>query len=62
MITICKRPSFKANRKRRAGYGSISSLLKTLKALPQSMMRCTMSCLHQLANQMLPGIGNVNLD
>ena len=41
---------------------SLSSLLKSLKALSQSMMRCTMNCLHQLTNQMLPGIGNVNLD
>jgi hypothetical protein len=31
-------------------------------ALPQSIMRWTMNCLHQLAKQMLPGIGNVNLD
>ena len=39
-------------RKQRAGFGSLSSLLKSLKALPQSMMRCTMNCLYNVAKQM----------
>jgi hypothetical protein len=50
--TESKTTFIQGKKKRRKGFGSLSSLLKSLKTLPQWMMICTKNCLHNFAKQM----------